>query len=335
MTNVFLSHSSIDKPFIRRLSTDLRENGINVWLDEENILPGQSIVERINQALEKNDFILLAVSRSFLESEWATWETNASINKAIQDKSDSVIPLLLEDVWESVPMLLADKCYIDFRKHGNIVEYRHSLGKLTSTLLPTALPPKSNTLIPRVLVTGGRNKKFNSTAFHAAFEFGKLIGDQQCQALTGTAWGVDEYYARGVTESITAQSADPHRFLTCYYGRGRTPDHSFGMQIESMYTNREEGIPELITETDIVVLFGGGKNTHYLGVLALLEGKVVLPSAATGGAARDVHSLIRSRFEKTFGSKLPKQSFMELANTNGSASEMAARCFSLLQRIVT
>lgn len=335
MTKVFLSHSSVDKSFARRLSNDLKANDINVWLDEEQIRPGQSIVGRINDGLAKNDFVLLVVSGSFLASEWATWETNTSIKKAVDSKADTVIPLLIDDVWASAPPLLADKLFVDFRKHGNVAEYRHSLGRLTASLTGKMAPPKLKNRRPVVMVTGGRDSGRNAKAFSAAFEFGRLVGQHQYQALCGTALGVDESFARGVTESLTTLSKDPHDFLRCYFGRGRNSYHAFGMQLESAYANREEGIPELINDADVIVLFGGSKNTQYAGILSLLENKVVLPVAATSGAAKDIHNIILSRYEKTFGVTLSKSRFMNIANVSGSTSDIAKRCFDLLCEFTT
>ncbi len=231
MTSAFLSHSSVDKVFARRLTGDLRANGIDVWLDEEEIDPGQSIVGRINDGLASYKFVLLAVSKTFLASEWATWETNASITNAVKSRSASVIPLLLDDVWDSVPPLLSGKLYIDFRKYGNLVEYRHSLGQLTRVITGTSRNPKLHKPNPAVMVTGGRDPKHNLIAIKAAYEFGKLIGGHSYLAMSGTAPGVDEHFARGVTESTIQQSKNPHSFLTCYYGRGRTPDHAFGRNL--------------------------------------------------------------------------------------------------------
>ncbi|MFW5667412.1 MAG: toll/interleukin-1 receptor domain-containing protein, partial [Coleofasciculus sp.] len=40
----FISHSSIDKPFVERLATDLRTSeAIDAWLDKWEILPGDRI----------------------------------------------------------------------------------------------------------------------------------------------------------------------------------------------------------------------------------------------------------------------------------------------------
>jgi hypothetical protein len=87
MPSAFISHSSIDKPFVRRLKDDLEDSGVSAWLDEDQILPGQSFVARINQGLEDNDFVLLVISANFLPSDWALWETNTSIVSAVKAKA--------------------------------------------------------------------------------------------------------------------------------------------------------------------------------------------------------------------------------------------------------
>ena len=35
MTKVFISHSSVDKPFARKLVDDLESAGLEVWFDRE------------------------------------------------------------------------------------------------------------------------------------------------------------------------------------------------------------------------------------------------------------------------------------------------------------
>lgn len=330
MPSAFLSHSSIDKPFVRGLKTDLEAAGITVWLDEDQIQPGQSFVERINNGLESNDFVLLVVSANFLGSEWALWETNTSIAATIKSKSHSVIPLLLDNVWDSVPPLLRDKIYVDFRNSGNILDYRHSLGRLVSTLLGRKAPALVKSKSPVVLVTGGRDPLKNAQAFKVAYEFGKLLGNRKQRSITGIAKGVDEQFAKGISEQLSSQGLDPHEFLTCYGNRGGHSDHSYGQQIESMYSHRSEGIPELISESDIAVLFGGAKNTQYIGVLALLEGRIVIPAAATGGAAKDLYNIVLSRYQRTFAGQVDIKELHAVANINATPLQIAERCAHLV-----
>lgn len=52
----FLSHSSMDKPFVRQLAADLTANEVDVWLDEQRIRVGDSIPDKIAQGLAGSDF---------------------------------------------------------------------------------------------------------------------------------------------------------------------------------------------------------------------------------------------------------------------------------------
>ncbi len=330
MPTAFISHSSIDKPFVRRLRDDLKASGVNTWLDEEQISPGQSFVERINHGLADADFVLLVISKNFLSSEWTLWEANASIAAAVKAKADSVIPLLIENVWDKAPALLRGKVYVDFRDHTNVLEYGHYLAHLLSVLHRAKAPPIVKTRTPTVLVTGGRNPERNAVAFQVAYEFGKLLGTRRQQMFSGIAIGVDENFCRGATETLEAVGENARDYLTCYCGRGRIPSHDFGQQIMSVYKCREEGVPELVMNADIAVLFGGSRNTQYIGVLALLEDKVVFPVAATGGAAVDLHTIILSRYSRTFRDRLEIGRFRSLASINLKPADMAQKIVGLI-----
>jgi len=76
----FLSHSSKDKPFVRKLAADLVANGIKVWIDEQRILVGDSIPEKIAQGLAESDFFLIVVSHNSVESSWAKKELNSALS---------------------------------------------------------------------------------------------------------------------------------------------------------------------------------------------------------------------------------------------------------------
>ena len=43
MPTVFLSHTSIDKPFVEKLASDLKRLGIESWVDKYEIKVGESI----------------------------------------------------------------------------------------------------------------------------------------------------------------------------------------------------------------------------------------------------------------------------------------------------
>ena len=51
--DVFLSHSSKDKPVVRELAARLKKDGVRVWLDEEQIKPGDSIPASVQKWRKK------------------------------------------------------------------------------------------------------------------------------------------------------------------------------------------------------------------------------------------------------------------------------------------
>lgn len=109
---VFLSHSSKDKPFIRQLASDLTEQGVLVWLDEQQINVGDSINKAINQGLIESDYFVIALSDNSVNSEWVERELNSALIDEIESKKVKVLPIKLSDC--QFPPLIKDKKYADF-----------------------------------------------------------------------------------------------------------------------------------------------------------------------------------------------------------------------------
>jgi uncharacterized protein YjbI with pentapeptide repeats len=71
--SVFLSHSSLDKDFARKLYADLRALGVNCWFDEKQILPGDNILEIVDQGIKKWDKFVLVCSSHSLSRKTGWW----------------------------------------------------------------------------------------------------------------------------------------------------------------------------------------------------------------------------------------------------------------------
>lgn len=113
MSTVFMSHSSLDKLVARRLAVDLGTRGVKVWLDEWEIKPGDSIVERIGQAIVAADALILLLSPASVESHWVRVELDVALFRQLERRRIAVIPVLIEAC--EVPPLLSDRKYVDFR----------------------------------------------------------------------------------------------------------------------------------------------------------------------------------------------------------------------------
>lgn len=124
---VFLSHSSQDKPVIRKLATDLTAAGVIVWLDEQNLRVGDSIPEGIAQGLADSDFFLIGLSEHSVSSEWAKRELNSALFEAVSRRKVKILPVLLSPV--EVPSIIRDMKYADFTK-----SYKEGLKELLDAI---------------------------------------------------------------------------------------------------------------------------------------------------------------------------------------------------------
>jgi hypothetical protein len=112
MTSIFLSHSSRDKFFVRKLAERLKSVGIRVWLDEAEINIGDSLTEKIGHAITEMDFVGVVLSNNSVNSEWVQRELQIAIQRELATKRVVVLPLLLDPV--EIPHFLKDKLYADF-----------------------------------------------------------------------------------------------------------------------------------------------------------------------------------------------------------------------------
>ena len=111
---LFISHSSKDKGYANILYADLKAAGCVPWLDERDIVGGQSIPTEIETGIDNSDFLLILLSKNSVISNWVRAEWESSIWDENNDKQIQVIPILIEDC--TIPRFLKTKKYIDFRK---------------------------------------------------------------------------------------------------------------------------------------------------------------------------------------------------------------------------
>ncbi|MFI6485100.1 toll/interleukin-1 receptor domain-containing protein [Nonomuraea sp. NPDC050663] len=93
---VFLSHNHGDKPIVRVLAAQLRLVGADVWLDEWEILPGDSIPGAVEAALMAADTVLIIWSENASSSRWVGTEMATAITRHHNDGSVRLIPVRLD-----------------------------------------------------------------------------------------------------------------------------------------------------------------------------------------------------------------------------------------------
>lgn len=152
---IFLSHSHHDKPFVRRLAHDLLRSGARVWIDEAEMLVGDSLIEKIREGIDAMDYVGAVISRHSVASAWVRRELDVAMNQEIEGRRVKVLPLLLDDC--ALPGFLMGKLFADFRdpkSYGdalNQVRKRLSVGELLITKPSTDVRPPNGSLLDQLL----------------------------------------------------------------------------------------------------------------------------------------------------------------------------------------
>lgn len=115
--NLFLCHSSADKPFVKQVYLDLGRAGHKPWLDEFEVGVGDSIVSKIEEGATEAGALILFMSKAAAESNWVKREWNSALARQLSRKDIKIFPALIEDC--TLPSILADIKFADFRDSYN------------------------------------------------------------------------------------------------------------------------------------------------------------------------------------------------------------------------
>jgi hypothetical protein len=128
VAGVFVSHRGLDADLARRLAEEIRREGYNVWLDEWEILVGDSIVERINAGLENAKYVLVCYSDIGVLANWMSREWMSALARQLEGHDIRLLPVRLSG--GTPPAILADIRYADLVNDWDrgIKELLHAMG---------------------------------------------------------------------------------------------------------------------------------------------------------------------------------------------------------------
>lgn len=145
MFDAFISHSSKDKvSIVYELVQNLEKKNMDVWLDANEILAGDNILDAVEKGVATALCTILIITPAFFESFWTPVEIGIALSGK---KAHCIIPVLcnvtIEDVAQRFPMLLTLK-YIELDSnnldacvdelYNNIVKIREKLEKNYPTI---------------------------------------------------------------------------------------------------------------------------------------------------------------------------------------------------------
>ncbi|MGQ5832923.1 toll/interleukin-1 receptor domain-containing protein [Serratia marcescens] len=139
---IFISYSHDNKDFVDKLAIQLVHRNVNVWLDRWELSIGDSIIDKVQDAVDGASALLVILSKASIASAWCKRELSSGVLRELEEKRVVVMPVLLEDC--DIPLFARGKLYADFRTNFDdglrtVVE---GIAKVTSPFLARAKEPE-------------------------------------------------------------------------------------------------------------------------------------------------------------------------------------------------
>ena len=111
--NIFISHSSRDKPAASQLAITLNFCAIDVWLDDWELEIGQSLTDEIAKAMEDSRYIAILITENYNKTVWTKTEYKRALAREQKENRTVMLPIFVGQ--SEIPDFLEDKIYIDLR----------------------------------------------------------------------------------------------------------------------------------------------------------------------------------------------------------------------------
>ncbi|HLJ30781.1 MAG TPA: GAF domain-containing protein [Candidatus Angelobacter sp.] len=93
----FISYSTKDEEFARRLHADLRAGGVGCWFAPQDVQGGRKLDQQIYQAIRDYERLLLILSSHSMNSEWVKTEIAEARKREVDEKRRVLFPVRLVD----------------------------------------------------------------------------------------------------------------------------------------------------------------------------------------------------------------------------------------------
>jgi hypothetical protein len=112
LVQAFICHASEDKPIARKIAYSLVSLGSEVWFDEWEIKVGESIVVKINEALDTMTHLVVLLSKNSVDKPWVKRELSSSLMRQLSAQAITLLPVVLDEC--KIPPLLSDIKHTNF-----------------------------------------------------------------------------------------------------------------------------------------------------------------------------------------------------------------------------
>jgi hypothetical protein len=135
---LFISYSSIDEDFARKVYTDLEQMGISCWFAPEDLEIGQYIEDVIHKAIHDGEKVLLVLSEHSINSPWVKREVQTAFDLEKKSGKRILLPIKIDNaVNNSVSRWVYDitkRLIGDFTDWNDCATYDTALNRLIRDL---------------------------------------------------------------------------------------------------------------------------------------------------------------------------------------------------------
>ncbi|WP_017548204.1 toll/interleukin-1 receptor domain-containing protein [Salinicoccus carnicancri] len=132
--DVFISHATDDKDdFVTKLTEGLKDEGIRLWYDSDEIGWGQSIRQRIDRGLTNSRFFIVVLSTSYINSHWTNYELDGILQRVAGSGENILLPIwhnISKDEIDAFSLTLSDKFALNTDQH----DVEEMIGALVSLI---------------------------------------------------------------------------------------------------------------------------------------------------------------------------------------------------------
>jgi hypothetical protein len=145
---VFVSHASEDKErFVLPFAMALRVRGIDAWVDQWEILPGDSLVKKIfEEGIKSASAIIVVLSESSVQKPWVRAELDAGVVRQIEGVS-RLIPVVIDEC--EIPEALRSTVWV---RINAVDHYEEDLERIVMAIYEVRKKPKLGAPPPYVAV---------------------------------------------------------------------------------------------------------------------------------------------------------------------------------------
>ena len=109
--DIFLSYKSEDHEWVNNLKNSLLIRGVSVWLDKDEIRPGDLSANALENGISNSKNIAIIITPESIKSKWVQEEYYRAVSLS-KEQNLNIIPCILREA--KIPGFLSSRQYIDF-----------------------------------------------------------------------------------------------------------------------------------------------------------------------------------------------------------------------------